>query len=278
MSARLVLAVLEDPLDDVPARRTAAKLVLVALAECANDRDPVAWISLETIARRTSMSVRNARRALGLLEDAGRIQAVDGRRSAGGRGLTTHWRPLPKPGPSGPGFGAEEPGPSGPGLAEKPGPNPPRNPDQTGPKPGPGGPGNHRNQEQNPARTSEAAAVGASRPSGSADGRPGDPAGGFWDRKDAAGRPDTSWREAPRSGPSEADLESSPALRAVMQRQAAAAPAEDEPPGKGEPDTPAAAAEVAQDAPAGADEGSRTDEAAAAPPAPAPWTLAGGAS
>lgn len=83
MSIRLMAAALETSLPPT------AKLVLVGLCDFANDDGDSVWPSLDTIARRASVSRSTGQRTLRGLEDLGLIEKV---RGAGGRGITNAYR------------------------------------------------------------------------------------------------------------------------------------------------------------------------------------------
>ena len=94
MSGRLVGAVLEDRLEDAPARaRQGLRAVLIVLAEAARDSG-VAWPSTATIADRSLFSQRQVVRLLNQLEELGRIRASGAR--SGGRSRTTRWQLIPR--------------------------------------------------------------------------------------------------------------------------------------------------------------------------------------
>ncbi len=66
------------------------KMLLLALADHANDDGAGIYPGVARLADKTSDSERNVRRLLAELEDRGLIEAVAYR--AGGHGMATHWR------------------------------------------------------------------------------------------------------------------------------------------------------------------------------------------
>lgn len=89
MSIKLMSAVWDC---DLPQAET---LVMLAVADHANDPDGLAWPSVWTVARKARLSERQARRVLRKLRDAGLLEVVERGGKTGMEGDTTVYRVRP---------------------------------------------------------------------------------------------------------------------------------------------------------------------------------------
>lgn len=78
-----------------------ARLVLLAIADCADDSGANAWPSLQSIARKAKVSRRTAIRAISELVDMGELECTRGAGQRGAGGVTNRYRVTMVPAPTG---------------------------------------------------------------------------------------------------------------------------------------------------------------------------------